>query len=441
MPIDTRDVDCLLQERIGLLGFGLEGRATLDYLRNDGYTKPITIFTDQACDVPDNCIARQSAAALSDIDLLIRSPGFSPMHDLRKAADALQLRQTTASNLFLSALRAHELPVITLTGSKGKSTTSMLCHLMLLESGVDSVLVGNIGKPALAELPAILARGSTTVMELSSYQCSDLTPGTGGSLTAVLDLFPEHLDWHGNAEQYFKDKLRIVSATRSDKGVYLSTQAAEQYRHYFDKAPFSVLGQVEHWSIQGDSFCYQGQALINAQTMRLRGTHNRFNALAAITLATGAGASVDACTRVLATFEGLDYRLQDEGMHGKVQWINDSLSTTPETVLAALQALPEVNTLIVGGFDRGYALEALCVCLQQLDLQIILLPDTGWKMQPMLSQSATHLVDNLRAAVSLAKQLSPDNGLCLFSPGAPSYNQYASFAERGQHFRELIAAL
>jgi UDP-N-acetylmuramoylalanine--D-glutamate ligase len=440
MPSSAIDIASLPEKRIGLLGFGLEGQATLAWLRQQGLNSTVFVFTDAPEDVPEGAVSCTDSSQLREIDLLIRSPGFAPAHRLRQAADGAGIAQTTASNLFLSALANAGLPLITLTGSKGKSTTSMLCHLMLRESSIDSVLVGNIGKPALAELPDILARRATTVMELSSYQCADLLPGNGGSSTAVLDLFPEHLDWHGSARRYFEDKLKIVASTRADGCCFVSEQANAKYSELHGlPAKAALLNQSSGLHFKGGYFRDAAALLFSDEKMRLPGLHNRFNAVAAMQLAIATGANLDACQSVIESFAGLDFRLQDEGIHNGIRWINDSLSTTPETTLAALQALPETSTLILGGFDRGYALDALCRFLDHSSLNIVLLPDTGWAIAERL-KLVNHPVNCLEEAIAKAKALTPAGGLCLFSPGAPSYNQYRSFAERGEHFRQLITA-
>ncbi|MEO5348079.1 MAG: Mur ligase family protein [Magnetococcus sp. YQC-3] len=205
----------LLDRRIGILGMGVEGGALLAALRKAGYAQPVHLFTEKPF-APGEAMGplccwsgERSGEGLGQIDLLIRSPGFAPAHPVRQMADGLGLLQTTPTNLFLAEVRHAGLPVVGITGSKGKSTTSTLLYESLREAGLPVMLLGNIGVAAMDHLEEVLARRAITVLELSSYQCADLT--LGPSIAVVLNLFPEHMDWHGSVEAYYQAKMRIAT--------------------------------------------------------------------------------------------------------------------------------------------------------------------------------------------------------------------------------------
>lgn len=437
-------IDALLDKRIGLLGFGREGQATKAWLQAQGLQSRLSIFLDETQDDIVGCdiyVGEQALTALGDVDVLIRSPGFAPSHKLRQAADALGVMQTSATCIFIEELQRADLPVIGITGSKGKSTTCMLAYLMLQEAQLPCRLVGNIGEPALANLQSILSQRAITVMELSSYQCADLQPGVGPSHVAVLDLFAEHLDWHGDVQRYFSDKLRLLESKRPKGRSWVANQALSKLaidQLYDISEPLLHTDLGFHFS--GGQFFEGDEAFADDGNMLLLGAHNRNNAVSAYAIVKEFGVTAGHFKQVIKQFSGLDYRLQNEGRWSGIDWVNDSLATTPETTIAALSALPKTHTLIMGGFDRGYDYSPLADYINRHPLQLLLLlPDTGWSLANAIND-ATHVqcVDNLEQAVMIAVKKTPQSSTCLMSPGAPSYNQYTSFVERGQHFRRLI---
>lgn len=428
-------ISTLVGSRVGLLGLGREGLATLAALRRAGHDGRVHAFLDAPAPAPEGVVVHVGPDDLGEVEVLVRSPGFKPAHPLRRAADARGLDQTTATALFLGALRDRDHPVIGITGSKGKSTTSTLTWRTLEQAGVPATLVGNIGAPALDQLDAILAEDRVAVMELSSYQCDDLVDGDGPSAVGLLALFPEHQDWHGSVAAYYAAKLRLLASRRPGAPAFFLPGAA------FAVGPDATPVDVPEGLHFADGAFWRGtERLLGDRWMRLKGRHNRANAVMALALAEGFGATPADLGEVLATFEGLPFRLQDEGVHHRVRWINDSLSTAPEAAAAALEAVPLACTLICGGYDRGYDPAPLVAALARSRVALVLLlPDSGAVIGRALREAGLSVpsieVADLPEAVARA---IPMGGVCLFSPGAPSYNVYRSFEERGLHLRRLI---
>src|SRR3954453_767083 len=212
----------LTERRGGVFGAGAEGRSVWEAIRRWGGRPPIVFLDEPPAPgtVPedlDRVIGGEGsgmAAALEGIDLLVRSPGIRLGHPLLVEAGRRGIEVTTNVNLFLAEVRAAGLPVIGITGSKGKSTTSTLTYRTLREAGRPAVLAGNIGTPGLDVLEDVLATESISVLELSSYQCSDLT--LGPSVAVLLTLFPEHMSWHGGVEAYYEAKLRLARPQAPD---------------------------------------------------------------------------------------------------------------------------------------------------------------------------------------------------------------------------------
>lgn len=435
----------LVGRRVGLLGYGREGAAALAALRRVGHDAPVHVYTDAPTALPEGAVGHAGDGAidaLAEVDVILRSPGFKPSHPLRRGADARGLLQLTSTNLFLAEVRAAGLPVVGITGSKGKSTTSTLTHLLLREAGLPSVLVGNIGHAALDELDRVLTERLLPVMELSSYQCADLEEGP--SVALFLDLFPEHLDWHGSLDAYYGAKARIAATQRTTDRLRFNARSGEYLRPFVraaDAVPVnhaSGLHFADGWFRDGDT------PLLPDEGMRLLGLHNRQNAVAAYGVASLFGATPAHLGAVIRSFSGLPYRLQDEGFHQGIRWVNDSLSTAPEAAAAAIGALAPVATVIAGGQDRGYDPTPLVEAAIRHDVAtLVLVPDTGATIAATARRlgfpGAVHEVPGLPEAVAVAKAATPAGATCLFSPGAPSYNRYRSFEERGAHLRGLIA--
>ncbi|HTQ05698.1 MAG TPA: UDP-N-acetylmuramoyl-L-alanine--D-glutamate ligase [Polyangiaceae bacterium] len=438
----------LIDARVGLLGLGVEGRSTLAALRRAGHEQDVAIFLDKPGTeaLPAGArFADDPERAFAATDVLVRSPGFAPEHPLRRLADARGVAQTTATNLFLCELRARDLPSVGVTGSKGKSTTSTIIFRALERGGIESSLVGNIGAPALDVLDDVIARRAVPVVELSSYQCADLVAAP--SIAVLLELFPEHMDWHGSIDAYYRAKMQLALRQRpEDRFFYLVRNRA-----YVEG--FELPGKVEAVGTE-DGVHHRDRAFWNGRSrlfaddcVHIPGDHNKRNVCCAIAAVIAAGASPTSVESALGDFNGLPYRLQDEGYRGGIRWINDSISTAPEAAVAALGAFgASVRTLIFGGFDRGYELGIVLEALGESNVEcVVALPTTGHRLarELLARHAAPRVVEvaSLDEAVAAASRATPQGGLCLFSPGAPSYGFFRNFEERGHAFATLVAAL
>ncbi|MFO0659354.1 MAG: UDP-N-acetylmuramoyl-L-alanine--D-glutamate ligase [Polyangiaceae bacterium] len=457
----------IAEQHVSILGFGLEGRSVARALRRWGHHGLLVVFVDGApptdaeaeslgpIEFLDATNAAHDGTLSERFDWLVRSPGVPPSHPLLVAAAAQSLAVTTSTNLFLERVRDAGLPVIGITGSKGKSTTSTLTHLTLEASGVRSVLVGNIGAPCLDRLDEIVSTRATTVIELSSYQCNDLT--LGPSIAVILCLFPEHLDWHGSLEAYYGAKLRLAKSQRPDDVVVFHADDRELSAR-LPLGPSKHVGFGRNCSVElhDGSFYVNGQKLFD-DTMRLRGAHNRLNALAALTAASQAGVDLVAhaseISSAISVFEGLPHRLEVVGEVAGVRWVNDSISTAPEAAVAAIEAFgDDVGSIIVGGHDRGYDFTPLYDELVAKQVtKVAVLPASGLRLAELISSRAQLFDQARRIDVYVAKDVpdavrwcanaTPLGRTCLFSPASPSYGVYKDFQQRGEHFRREVKSL
>jgi UDP-N-acetylmuramoylalanine--D-glutamate ligase len=423
--------------RVAVFGFGIEGRSAVRWLRRLGCHR-VRVTSTQRPDDLDPGIAWVAATeiddALADIDLLIKSPGIPPSHPLLRAAGEAGIPTTSATTLFVERAREAGLAVIGVTGSKGKSTTATLIEKTLEAASIPTVLVGNIGRSALDVMEDVVSNRPVIVVEMSSYQTYDLTVGPSGAV--ITRLFPEHLDWHDGVEPYYAAKLRIAATQREgDVTIWNATD-----RELARRAPFGPARHVAY-GLTPPRFSVAG--------MKLRGPHNRLNAVAALAASEIFGALPSHLEGVLTSFPGLPHRLEDLGVHSGVRWINDSIATAPQATVAALDAFSgDVATYIGGGTDRGFDFAPLAHALVSRALpHVILLPPGGPAILAALAAldpeagARAQVVADLAEAVASALRLTPRGSTVLFSPASPSYGVYKNFEERGDVFRSLVQAL
>jgi UDP-N-acetylmuramoylalanine--D-glutamate ligase len=420
-----------------VFGYGIEGRSTVRWLLRLG-CPPVRVISPSRPDDLEPGIPWVAAdgieAALSEVGLLIKSPGIPPSHPLLLEAQRRGIPATAATTLFVERAREAGLAVIGVTGSKGKSTTATLIHKTLEAASIPTVLVGNIGRSPLDVMEEVVSNRPVIVVEMSSYQTHDLT--VGPSVAVITRLFPEHLDWHGGVASYYAAKLKIAATQRyGDVAIWNAADPELALR-----APFGPARHIAY-GLAPPRF--------SDAEMKLRGPHNRLNAAAALCAAEIFGAQPFHLEGVLGSFSGLPHRLEDLGVHSGVRWVNDSIATAPEAAVAALDAFPdEVATYIGGGTDRGFDFKPLARALVSRAVpNIILLPPGGPSIRAALSArdpqagARASTVADLGEAVALAARLTPKGSTVLFSPASPSYGVYKNFEERGDVFRGFVQAL
>ena len=413
-------------KRIGLYGMGREGQSTLTALHK--YAAPLSVvsFTDE-----------DAAAYVKNVDIIIKSPGVSLYKPLLQQALAEGVHITSATNLFMSN-KPPSTRVIAVTGTKGKSTTASLMAHVLTELGCHVGLGGNIGVP----LPDLLEETPDWVVaELSSYQCADFCGKPDAAI--LLNLYPEHLQWHGSHETYYRDKCHMVCRAGA-AFVNGANEPARTLTQPFHPIWFNV---DEGFSLKDGFFCDGIRPLFPVSSLPLKGEHNAQNALAILAVLKHFGFSPMAAESAFASFQALPHRLQFVRSRFGLDFVDDSISTTPETAVAALRALyrPAGVTLIAGGFDRGQDYQILVTELlaRKSSVRLIAMPDTGKRLaEAALSVGIeTYRVVDMAAAVDTAVRVTPQGGLVLLSPAAPSYNLYRNFEARGDDFKQKIDAL
>lgn len=426
---------------LALWGFGREGRAALTALRARWPDKPVALLCPPAehaaalawADPALHLLDPERPEALAAFEVVIKSPGVSGYHPAIAAAAAAGTRFTSGTALWFG----EQLPGLKfcVTGTKGKSTTTALLAHLLRARGLVVGLAGNIGLPLLELLePALMP--AAWAIELSSYQTADaLAP----DVAVVLNLFPEHLDWHGSEERYIADKLALLRQARpatvvlNDHDPRLRALATEfPQAHWF--------GREDGWHLRDGQLCRADQRLFELRRLRLPGVHNGLNLCAALTAIDAMRLGATALVEQAAGFTPLPHRLQPLGVRDGVEYVNDSISTTPHATLAALACYPRRPLgLILGGYDRGLPWDDFDPSALPVDLQVVVVRGQNADriaaaLQGRVAPERVVREADLVAGVAAARARLPAGAALLLSPGAPSFPDFRDYAERGRAF-------
>lgn len=421
--------------RVAIWGFGREGKAAVSAIRSRLPALPLTLFCSEAevasARAFDTSLVvrgeEPDATAFAMFDVVVKSPGISAYKPALVAARESGIRVTSGTALwFAENLDAR---VVAVTGTKGKSTTTALLAHLARSLGLRTALAGNIGMPLLELLdqPADL-----WAIELSSFQTGEAGQVELGVITS---LYEEHLDWHGSRERYIEDKLKLTSVSKQ----LLVNATQPHLLERTSRHPHRIVfGDAKGWHV-ADGLIRRGErAVFEIAALRAPGEHNALNACAALAALEAMGFDALKAASSLATFRPLPHRLQPLGECDGFHWINDSISTTPLATLAALGSLAgQAVTVIVGGHDRGLDWSEFVVEMKtHAPHAIVAQGANGPRIACVLREAgvAVEEVGDLAAAVARARVLTPSGGTILLSPGAPSFDQFHDYADRGRHF-------
>ncbi|GAB1646206.1 UDP-N-acetylmuramoyl-L-alanine--D-glutamate ligase [Krasilnikovia sp. MM14-A1259] len=382
-------------------------------------------------------------AALAAAEVVVRSPGVPSTHAWMAELRSRGITITGGSALWLAD---HAARTVGVTGSKGKSTTASLISRLLEAVGKPNVLGGNIGVPLL-DLPD----AELYVLELSSYQCADLTDSP--RVAVVTALFPEHLDAHGGEREYYRDKLnllrhgpQLIVVNGADERLSGEVRGVSDLNGW---PPVEAAGPDSRFRIGPDDYVYASDTRLFPRTaLRLRGQHNGRNLCVALAVLDGMGVDVvdqrGVLEKAVTAFEGLPHRLAEIDDPSGLTFVDDTLSTSPYSAMHAIDAYEgRPLTVLVGGTDRGLDYGPLREHLRGRDITVIGLPDSGPRILAQLAGLPgvrTQIAEDLPAAVRLAREVTPAGGVVLLSPAAPSYGRFRNFEHRSEVFAEAIRA-
>lgn len=444
-------------KKIAILGFGLEGVSCANYL---GAENQVLIFDQKSkneieAELWKKLKAKDVAFFLKNqipknlkVDLVVRSPGVRPDSPQIKQLALSGAKVTSPTNIFFDECPC---PVIGITGTKGKGTTSMLIYKILVKKFKNVFLAGNIGTPALDILPRI-KKDALCVLELSSFQVVDLKKSP--HVAVILMITSEHLDWHKDQDEYIKAKKPIVAFQKKEDFVIVNSDF-----EYSVKISNNAKSKIYYFSVQKmtNGAYLKGQKIIseiekleeicNISKIKLPGRHNLQNVLAAVATAKMFRVKNTDIVKVLATFTGLDHRLKIVAQIKGIKFYDDSFSTTPETAIAAIESFENNKVLILGGSSKMSDFSNLAdkIAKDSSIKALILIGQEAKRIENaikgrfggMILKGAKDMQEILKQASNIAKS----GDIVLFSPACASFDMFKNYKDRGEQFIQAVRSL
>jgi UDP-N-acetylmuramoylalanine--D-glutamate ligase len=456
--------------RIVILGLARQGVALARFLVQAGAKVTISDLRDGEAladrlveleDLPVRyALGEHPLSLLNKTDMLCLSGGVPIDVPIVVEAQRRGIPLSNDAQLFLERCPA---PVIGITGSAGKTTTTALVGEMCRVAGVGSSasartwVGGNIGNPLIADLDKI-GPDDWVVMELSSFQLELMS--VSPRVAAVLNITPNHLDRHKTMDAYIAAKRNIVAHQKPEDLALLGFDDANARALALETAAhllwFSSGAEVEEGAFRANGELTlrlkgEDRMICHASDVRLRGRHNLLNVLAACALAGAAGAPVEVMRQIVTTFAGVEHRLELVRELRGVHWYDDSIATAPERSVAALRSFDEPIVLLAGGRDKDLPWDKFADEAKQRVRQLITFGEAGPMIARVVKKSQLNgkegslqgvtEVGTLEDAVAAAARLVRPGDVVLLSPGGTSFDAFRDFAERGDRYKELVRQL
>lgn len=392
-------------------------------------------------------IAGEQTPSLLDegFDLAVLSPGVPVAIPLVQEALRRGIPVISEIELAWREMKGH---LIAITGTDGKSTTTALTGHLLEQCGIHSVVAGNIGIP-FVEVVGSTRDDSVTVLELSSYQL-ETTRTLKPDVSVILNLSPDHMDRYDSLDSYMLAKMRITaSQDTEDLCVYYKDD--DRVRHHCNeidvrRKKFSRFDETSDAFMKDGILYIDGAPFCASDDIALPGIHNRLNGMAALLaikeILKKTGRSVDDATlrKALTSFRGLPHRMEDIGVYMGRRFLNDSKATTVGALEMALASLDTDAVLILGGRTKGDDYGRILPMLSKVR-GLILLGESRYEFSELFSEFPHRLAATMEEAVKEAVDMSQPGDTILLSPACASFDMYANFEERGNHFRQVVEAL
>lgn len=446
-------------KNIAIYGLGKEGLAAAIYFVNEG---AVTVIEDkQEKEIDQEAVARLKGLGTEiffagklpknrHFDFVVRSPGVRPDNQNLQELVKSGAKITTSTDIFFNRCSA---PVIGVTGTKGKGTTSTLIYNILKLAKHDAYLAGNIGTPMLEILP-MLSPKSIVVLELSSFQLMDLKRSP--HIAVVLMVTSEHLDWHKDQSEYQKAKLQIVTGQKpGDFAVVNSDFPASANFAKYTKAQIvtfsTITEKAQVFASNGkiiSKMAGHDEIIMDIANVKLPGKHNLQNICAAVSVALIMKIPTEIIKDAVNSFSGLPHRLELVEKINGVSYYNDSFSTTPETSIAAIEAFGEPKILILGGSSKKSDFTELAKTIsgEKTVKAIVLVGEEAetikeqllkYKVNVPMSQGA----QNMSQIIAQTVKFSSHGDVVLLSPACASFGMFKNYMDRGEQFKKEVRKL
>ncbi len=449
-------------KKVAILGFGVEGLAVVNFLQKKGAN--VWVLDRRQKESFDQKIVTQAERFgaqfvlgknylenLDTYEIVVRSPGVRRLLPELLAAEKKGVTVTSQIKIFFDLCPC---PIIGVTGTKGKGTTSTLIYEMLQEAGQDAYLGGNIGVAPLSFLDK-LQSSSIVVLELSSFQLQDMTKSP--HIAVMLMITSEHLDHHATLEEYVDAKRNILRFQSENDFAIINRDYPAS-----NESDIETNGKVFYASRERETdnacFAFQGRVvvrrngsddeIIKTSEIALPGKHNLENVCSAVMAARLANVSTKHIIHVLKTFTGLPHRLELVKEIGGVRYYDDSFSTTPETAIAAIESFDQPKILILGGSSKGSDFTQLGKVIRESEkIKAIIGIGDEWEEIKVNLGNLTNQVlliegaDSMHKIVQAASKIAKSGDIVLLSPACASFDMFKDYKDRGDQFKKEVLGL
>ena len=430
-------------KNLAILGFGKEGKSTYNFIRRYLNSKKIYIL-DANKDLLNTCEFLKSDSnielilgenylnSLEEFDFIMKSPGVKISDNIY-----IKIEKNIYSQMSL-AVEQYRDNIIGITGTKGKSTTSSLLYKVISDQNKDCLLLGNVGIPIFDNLEKI-NKNTILVIEMSIYQAESIknSPHIG----IVLNLFEEHLNYHGTLENYYYSKLNMFKyQNETDYAIYTSKNETLSNLININNYKSNKIDISKEFIFNNDEIYYNNKLIYNKNEERLLlGEHNLTNILFVLRISLLLNLDMNKVIESIKTFKPLEHRMEYVGTYNNIKYYNDAIATIPEATINCIETIKTVDTIIFGGLDRGIDYNKLIEYFNKSNIKnFICMPETGYKISEKLINKKIYKVETLEKAVKIAKEVTKNT--CLLSPAAPSYNAFKNFEEKGKKYKELVSS-
>lgn len=384
---------------------------------------------------------------LSEVHLIVKNPGIPPDIGILKTARSKEIPVISELELAYLVTGAE---IVAVTGTNGKTTTTALAGELFAQGRRPSAVGGNIGLP-LCSISDGKSEEWILVAEVSSFQledCYQFRP----AVAVYTNISPDHLDRHKTMENYVAAKFRLQQKQTAADYVIMNLDdpgLRQMPRGNAREIGYSLTPDSEAVCyIREGFFCWRDgrceEKLAPLENLKIPGKHNRQNALAAIAAARVMGMTAEEIAAGLLGFAGVEHRLEYAGQAGGVKFINDSKATNPQSAIIALQSFEPGVLLLAGGYDKGADFSEFAAVAAERASVVCCYGQTAGQLAADLKKAGMKeikMAGNLEEAFTIARRLAEPGDVVLLSPACASWDQYASFEDRGKHFKDLVSGL
>jgi UDP-N-acetylmuramoylalanine--D-glutamate ligase len=437
-----------------VLGVGMTGISVLNFLKSK--TNKIYVYDDlpypdivkrlDEVGMQGVVILDSQSELINKMDIIISSPGFPPFHEVIVKAKSSLI--PIVSDIELAYHYRKSSNIYAITGTNGKTTSTVLLTEILKKDGFKVEALGNIGMPTIERLTNC-SFDDNFVIELSSFQL-EYTNDFRPKAALILNITEDHLNWHGSMDSYIAAKLRIFANQKEDDLLVLNYDDEVLRNININKKPklmyFSVNNTLsEGVFIKAGNIVFKNkdieEVIIDIGKIKLPGKHNLENICGVLAICKHLGISNESIESVLSTFRGVAHRIEFVATKNGVEYYNDSKGTNVDSSIKAVEALKGPIILIAGGYDKNVDYTRLIESLKDKCKALILLGQTKYKIKEAAYSNNflnVYLANDMNEAVDIANNLSSPNDQVLLSPACASWDMYKNYEERGDHFKKIV---